>query len=737
MTGDRALLRLARLAGVAPSYEDAWHKQRQVAPETLRRILGAMGIAASDDRDVADSLARFHATEGEALLPPVATATAETASSVPVAVGDREDGRLHWSIALETGEHQEGAVRLAALPVLEQASDGAGKRRRVALPLDRALPVGYHRLSVVIGSARAETLLIIAPRRGHLGALAEARSWGVTAQLYGLRSTRNWGIGDFGDLAALAQGVARQGARALGINPLHALFPATPRMVSPYSPSSRLFVNPLYLDVTAVPDFAESTAAQAWLAAPETENALAAARGSALVDYERVAALKRAAFAMLHRSFAERHLGAGEAARTARGAAFRRFQQEGGRSLLTYATFTALHEHRVEAGAGGSWHDWPAPLRDAASPEVGRFAAGHRERIELHQYLQWEADRQLGVAARAGTAAGLSLGLYRDLAVGVDPSGADAWADPSLMVGDATVGAPPDILNMKGQDWGLAPFNPVMLRRQAYAPFIAALRASMRHSGVLRIDHAMGLRQLYWVPRGLSAADGAYVAYPLDDLRRILALESRRQRCAVIAEDLGTVPRGFTETMRESGVLSYRLLVFERDEEGGFLPPEEYPEFATASFSTHDIATLRGFWTGRDLEWRRKLDLYPSEGAAGSDAAERRRDRRRLLAALIAAGALSRSAAERLLPGDGEPVWERELAEAVHLFLARTPSLLVLMQLENALQELEQPNLPGTVDEHPNWRRRLPLSLERLLHDPLLLRLAAILAQERSPGKSR
>ena len=302
---------------------------------------------------------------------------------------------------------------------------------------------------------------------------------------------------------------------------------------------------------------------------------------------------------------------------------------------------------------------------------------------------------------------------------------------------EATVGAPPDILNMKGQDWGLAPFNPLMLRRQAYAPFIAALRASMRHSGVLRIDHAMGLMQLYWVPRGVSPAEGAYVAYPFEDLRRILALESRRHRCSVIAEDLGTVPNGFTETMRESGVLSYRLLLFERDEGGDFLRPEEYPSFATASFSTHDIASLRGFWTGRDLEWRRKLDLYPSEGAATSDQEERRRDRRRLLEALVAARTLSREAAERLLPKEDEPVYERELAEAVHRFLARTPALLALMQIEDTLQELEQPNLPGTVDQHPNWRRKLPLALDRLLQDPLFLRLSAILEQERAHGKPR
>jgi 4-alpha-glucanotransferase len=735
MTGDPALLRLARLAGVASSYEDAWHQRRPVAAETLRLMLAAMGIAAADDREVAQSIAALEEAEWGTLLPPVVTGVVDTPASVPLSVPGRQEGRLSWSLSLENGDHRRGAMSLDALPVLAEMGEGEGRRRRFAVPLDPATPPGYHRLAVTLGARHAETVLIMAPRRCHLADLEEARSWGVTAQLYGLRSPRNWGMGDLGDLALLAQGVARQGARTLGINPLHALFPAAPDHVSPYSPSSRLFLNPLYVDVTAVPDFAESTAAQAWRAAPATETMLEAARGSDLVDYARVAALKRPAFEMLYRSFAERHLGEGEAAQSERGAAFRRFQRERGRSLERFATFTALHEHMVEAGAGFSWRHWPAPLRDAASPEVAQFAAEHRQRVALHQYLQWEADRQLGAAARAGSAAGLSLGLYRDLAVGVSPDGADAWADPAIMVTDATIGAPPDLLNMKGQDWGLAPLNPLMLRRQAYGPFIAALRASMRHSGMLRIDHAMALRQLWWVPRNAGAAAGAYVAYALEDLRRVLALESQRQHCRVIAEDLGTVPAGFSEAMRETGILSYRLLLFERDKDGDFLPPEDYPELATASFSTHDIATLRGFWLGRDLEWRRALDLYPSVEHALSDEEERRRDRRRLLAALIAAGTLQRDAAARLLPKEDEPIYERELAEAVHRFLGESASRLVLMQLEDALAELEQPNLPATVNEHPNWRRKLPLALDQILHDPLFLRLAAAIGKARRAGE--
>ncbi len=728
---DRSLLRLARLAGIAPTYRDAWNKQRRVTPETLRMVLAAMGFAAASRSDLAAALAELEAEEWRALLPPVVTALDDETATVPVTIAGAQEDRASWTLMLESGEQREGSAALGDLQRL------AEKRRaqRLALPVGHSLPQGYHRLAVTVGALSEETALIVAPRAGHLPRELQpgGRAWGLTAQLYGVRSSRNWGMGDFSDLAALAAGAARRGARTLGINPLHALFPAEPRHISPYSPSSRLFLNPLYIDIEAVPDFAESTAAQLCIASPEAATRIAAVRDSDLVDYEQIAALKHPVFAELHRSFAARHLGAiRDGAVTERGAAFRRFQREGGRALAAYATFTALHEHMLGQGAGFSWQDWPAPLRDAGSPEVARFAAEHGARIELHQYLQWEADRQLGEAARAGERAGLSIGLYRDLAVGVDPNGAEAWADPSMMVAGATVGAPPDILNMKGQDWGLAPVNPVMLRRHAYAPFVAALRANMRHAGVLRIDHAMALMHLYWVPRGASAAQGAYVAYPFEDLRRIVALESRRQRCAVIGEDLGTVPAGFRETMRDSGVLSYRLLLFERGRGGNFLPPEDYPELAAASFLTHDLATLRGFWLGRDLEWRRRLDLYPRPEIAAKEEQERRRDRRRLLDALTRAGTLAPGAAKRLLPRDDEPIFEPELAEAVHRFLGRTKARLALLQIEDALGEIEQANLPGTVHEHPNWRRKLSLALEQALREPLFRRLAAALEEERA-----
>jgi len=717
---DRTLQRLAQTAGVAIAYRDAWKNQRRVSPETLRAILGAMGFAAASEDDIAASLDRLERAQWRSLLPPlVAMGAVDGPSTIPVTTDS--GGRARWRLRREDGEQHEGAVDLDALTVLAERRERAQRRRRLALPLPPELPPGYHRLLVSIDGDSAAAVVIVAPSRCYLppALAAGERGWALTTQLYSLRSERNWGMGDFTDLAALGAGAGQRGACLLGINPLHALFPAEPRHISPYSPSSRLFLNPLYIDVEAVPDFQPGMVAS---------DAVAAARASELIDHEAVARVKRAAFEALYHAFARAHLGAVD---SARGAAFRIFRDRGGRALEAFATFTALHEHMIARGGPFSWHDWPDGLRRAGSPEIVRFATEHRDRIELHQYLQWEADRQLGAAVAGAVAAGLSLGLYRDLAVGVDPNGAEAWADPSMMVSGASVGAPPDVLNLKGQDWGLAPVNPIALQQEAFTPFIAALRANMRHAGVLRLDHAMALKQLYWVPRGAGPAEGTYVSYPFAELRHILALESHRQRCAVIGEDLGTVPEGFSETMQQSGVLSYRLLLFERDGAGDFLPPEAYPTFASAAFSTHDIATLRGFWLGRDLEWRGDLDLYPDADAAERDLRDRRSDRRRLIEALLVAGTLERAVATRLLPRDAHSVYDPALVEAVYRFLGRSRALLVLVQIEDILGELEQPNLPGTVNEHPNWRRKLSRLVEEILDDPEFARLAAAVAAER------
>ena len=401
-------------------------------------------------------------------------------------------GGVEWHIRLENGD--------------ERAGSGDGDTLR----LPGGLPLGYHRLAVTAGSTQAEIDLIVAPRSCHLpeGLLPGARSWGLTAQLYGLRSERDWGIGDFTDLEMLCRRSGVLGAAAIGVNPMHALFAAEPRHFSPYSPSSRVWLNYLYIDVTAVPGFAEDEAVQALAPAA----AIAAARDADLIDYAAVAAVKRPVLEALF----ERFRGGDMESGTALAEEFRRFRDMGGQKLDDFAVFEALHEHFLGAGSEFSWHSWPAAVRDPRSAETAAFARERASRVRFFQFLQWIADRQLGRAAAPGREAGLTIGLYRDFAVGASPHGAEAWADNELVVSGASIGAPPDPLSRSGQNWGLAPLNPLVLRRRGFAPLITALRANMRHAGILRIDHVMGLRRLYWVPSGSPATSGAYVEYPFE-----------------------------------------------------------------------------------------------------------------------------------------------------------------------------------------------------------------------------
>jgi 4-alpha-glucanotransferase len=454
------------------------------------------------------------------------------------------------------------------------------------------------------------------------------------------------------------------------------------------------------------------------------------------IDYGAVAACKRPVLEALYRRFRARELGADGGARGPLGGQFREFQRAGGRALRDFARFEALHEHYYGRERHFSWTSWPAPMRNPRSPAVAGFARAHRERVEFFEFLQWEADRQLAAAAAAGRADRLSLGLYRDLAVGANPNGAEAWADQELVVPAVTIGAPPDPLSRAGQNWGLAPINPLVLRRRGFAPFVHALRANMRHAGILRVDHVMSLSRLYWVPGGMEASAGAYIAYPFDTLSRLVALESRRQGCAVIGEDLGTVPEGFRERMQRAQVLSYRVAVFERGEDGAFVSPRAYPALAAASAATHDIATVKGFWLGTDIAWRRRLHLYPDAEAQQNEASERACDRRRLLEALAREGLITPERFGEFLSESGEPAFSPALGDAILTYLARSRARLMLVQLEDVTGASEQANLPGTTDAHPNWRRRMPRPLEDIIAGPELRHVAALIEGAREQART-
>jgi (1->4)-alpha-D-glucan 1-alpha-D-glucosylmutase len=708
MGDPRELAALCARHGIATEWEDVWGEKRRVPEESLIALAGAFDDAARADASV--------------ILPPMVVAIRGAPATVPFARDTLPvQGALAWQIELEDGTRFEQ-------PWTPPRQDEAS----LALPAD--LPTGYHRLRILAsGAVLAESTLAVAPPRCYRPPAIEGdgRVWGCAAQLYSVRSERNWGIGDFTDLRTLVEHWGAHGAGIVAVNPLHALFPDNPEHASPYSPSSRLFVDVLYLDVEAIDDFRECEEAQQIVRSAAFQAELARLRELPLVDYKGVAAAKLPLLEKLHASFCDRH-GDG---RTPRGEAYLAFRRERGEALDRHGLFDALQEHfRRETGAWG-WPAWPEPYREPQSPEVLAFARAHVERIDFFCWLQWQADLQLAAVGAVAERLRLGVGLYQDLAVSVDRAGAETWSHRDLYVLEASVGAPPDEFNTSGQNWGLPPPHPERLRAAGFAPFIAMLRASMRHAGALRIDHVMALMRLYWVPPGASAAAGAYVSYPLRELLALIALESDRSRCMVIGEALGTVPEEMLCRLDDAGIFAYSVLWFERGKDGGFRPPADYPADALVSATTHDLPTIAGWWEGRDLTQRERFGVFPSEEVRLKAVLGRAEDRVRLLLALER---------ERLLPPGATldpasmPAATPEFAQAVHTLLARTPSRLFVAQLEDLLGLSDQVNLPGTTeDRHPNWRRKLPLALERMPQDRRFQALAGMLAVERPQSRVR
>lgn len=701
---ETAIERLAELAGIEPGYRDTEGRVRWVTPETRRAVLRALGHDPGSPAAVRAAVAALEEAPWRDTLPPVVVLrpapgqVPSLALVVPeAALGDT----LAWRIALEDGATLRGAVPLAGLPVLARRAGAGATRLRLVLPLPVELPPGYHRLEAELGPLGAATLLVQAPAMAWLPEwlTGGARVWGIGCPLFSLWSERSWGIGDFSDLGRLARLARTLGAGLVGLNPLHAPLPGAAADPNPYLRSSRRFLNPLHIDVTAL--------------APGAAPGAALPEAAAGIDYPLVHRVKHAALEALHRS--------GQADPQRRDAAapdLATFRREGGEPLTRFALFNAL----AEQFAPRPWRDWPAAVRGPTAPGIAAFRRERAERIDAQIWLQWIAERQLGAVAADGGAAG----LYRDLAVGVHPDGADVWAAPEEFITAARFGAPPDAFNPEGQDWGLPPPDPTALRAGGYAGFIAVIRANMRHAAALRIDHVMGLQRLYVVPAGGSPRSGAYVRYPLDDLLGILALESHRQRCLLVGEDLGTVPEGFRERLAEAGILSCRLLLFERWENGMFRRPGTYPRLAAAAFATHDLPTIRGWWQGRDLP---PAVRDPGEVPAAAPAAARRHDRALLLAALR-----DRDLAPEGLTADtiDDPVALAALIRAIHEFLARSPAALVLANLGDLLAETAQINRPGAADGSQNWRHRYRLPVEALASDGLVRGVADAIATARA-----
>ena len=709
---DSLLDSLARSRGIGDAYYDYRGELKPFSAGTKTAILAAMGCNVTDSDAIRREIEDLDAARWRTLLPPVAVIRPGRSAVVVAIPADLLDQPLAWSVVDADGTRRSGSTRAGDLTEVERREvDGRWLTRRL-LVLPEDLPRGYLALAATApGGATGECALAVAPGRCFEPAVLAGgeKLWGVAVQLYTLRSKDNWGIGDFADLEFVVRHCAMHGAAFVGLNPLHALFPSNPGHFSPYSPSTRHFLNVLYISLPRVPEFAEC--AEAVRRSEETSflAELDRLRATDVVDYAGVNQAKLPLLRLVYEHFAREHLARG----TPRARAFLAFQEERGETLRLHALHDAIDGHLRggDAGRYWGWPVWPDELRHPARPGVQVFAAEHAQSVRFHAWLQWVADEQLAAVQRLASELGMPIGLYGDYAVGVNPSGSETWSDQSVYRMGAGVGAPPDPLALKGQDWGIPPQDPYALVAARYRPFRNHIAANMRHFGALRLDHVMALFRQWWVPVGLGATEGGYVHYPLDDLMSVLALESERARCLVVGEDLGTVPDEMRRAMAEYAVYHYKVLLFEKHGDGSFLRPEQYVRRAIATVTTHDLPTLRGYWEGRDLALRDRLQLFPGDEIRRHVFDERSRDRVQLLSALESTG---------LRPADargGDTPFSAELARAIQLYLARSAAALAVLQIEDLIGMTEPVNVPGTSSEHANWQRKITATIDDVFED--------------------
>ncbi|ULN38459.1 4-alpha-glucanotransferase [Mycolicibacterium smegmatis] len=700
------LAELASRYGVAVDYED-WAGRRIAVPEsTLVAVLDALGVDAGTEDSRVAALAAHDREYWQRPLPPIVLGRSGATSTfwVHVTHGDA----VEVFLTLEDGTTRTGLRQVENNRPPFDLGDRLVGEASFELPAD--LPLGYHRLHVRVDGARgfeAETPVVLSPARLALPTrLGARRAWGMAVQLYSVRSRNSWGTGDLTDLTDLAVwSAARHGAGFVLINPLHAASPAPPMEPSPYLPTSRRFVNPLYLRVEAIPEYAEVRGRGRIRKIRTTVNQRAVRNGR--IDRDAAWKAKRAVLQQVYR--VPRSAG--------RNIAYAAYRAREGRSLDDFATWCALAERY-----GSDWHTWPAELQHPRREEVAAFAAAHHDAVDFHRWLQWQLDDQLTAAQATATQAGMELGIMSDLAVGVDPDGADAWSLQEVLALGVSAGAPPDEFNQLGQDWSQPPWRPDKLVEHAYEPFRAVVNTALRHSGGVRIDHIIGMFRLWWIPKGAAPTDGTYVRYDHEAMIGIIALEAHRSGAVVVGEDLGTVEPWVRDYLHDRGLFGTSILWFESDEGRGPLPAERWREYCLSSVTTHDLPPTAGYLAGEHVRLREELDLLTRP------AAEELADDRAAQAAWL--DELRRVG---LLGPDPSPDTETVVL-ALHRYLGRTPSKLLALSLTDAVGDLKTQNQPGTTDEYPNWRVPLsgpdgrPLLLEEVFDDVRAARLADAMA---------
>lgn len=683
---DERLASLATAAGISLHWTDANGRPQYVAPDAQRLLLDALELPAHSPQQIETSLQALDAQQHSAQLSPLITLE----QGQMLSLREHFSGYSPFQLTLEDGRRINARL------------DGDGNLPPISECGYQHLHIGEQQLTLAVTPG-------ICPNVQEL--TGKARSWGITAQLYSLRREGDGGVGDTLALETLVRHAAAKGADALAISPVHAMFAANPHQYSPYSPSSRLFFNVLHAALDSLFDAATIHSA---IAACGLQDELRRLEDLQLIDWPALAHSRQRLLRQLHQRLPDLPAWLQ--------ADFSAFCSQGGEALSQHCRFEALHSHLLGNTQASDWRGWPQHYRDPQHPEVLRFADAHAAEVSIHAFGQWLIARGLQRAQQTARESGMGIGIIADLAVGADAAGSQAWSRQAEFLSALTIGAPPDVINRAGQNWGVSAFSPNGLRQHGFRAFIEMLQANLAYAGGIRIDHVMGLQRLWLIPQGAPAEAGAYLNYPLTDLLRLLTLEASRHRALVVGEDLGTVPEGLREELARRNILGMRVLLFEQHD-GRFIPPQQWPHDALAVTTTHDLPSIGGWLNGHDIDWRLQAGHCTAEQTS-DDHPGRQREAAALVSALVESGHLATTAS-----------LDEERLEASIGFIGSTPASLALLPLEDITGQLEQPNLPGPGDIHPNWRRRYDTPVSTLLEQPAAARRLARLDAARQESR--
>lgn len=739
LNSDELIHELSGLCGILPEYWDIFGKKHVTQVNTMKAVLRAMKLRIDTADDIVMEIAEKKSQPWKNIIEPVhvLSVSAQPVSVplfIPINEGEESGLVVSWSLKYENGEETGARISGASLNLIEDRWIDGLRYIRTSLHISHS-GIGYYLLKVDCrhgerifpgGRNRLHKVsrIIVTPDTCYVPPeLKNRRAWGLSINLYSVRSAGNSGSGDFTDLGKIVKWVSDLKGSFVGINPLHAIPNTKPFGVSPYAPISRLYRNFIYIDIEKIPEVKESGELRKIISSGRYKKQAEVLRKQNFIDYEKIALLKekilRKAFGIFRQIHYETN--------TIRGREFRKFVAAEAGALESFSLFMALRNYMKKKKLF-AWQEWPGEYHDISGQAVEKFRKKHASEILFHKYVQWLLNGQLQEIAGNVKKLGMGIGLYNDLAVGSVGGGSDVWSYQEVFSCGSDVGAPPDDFSPYGQQWGFPPAIPEKLRESGYELFIQTIRKNMKHAGAMRIDHALGLFRLFWIPDGMTPKEGAYVSYPSEDLLRIIALESARNRTLVIAEDLGTIGENVREALSRFRMFSYRLFYFERNyPDPSFLSPRKYPEMALCAVTTHDLPTLSGYWTGRDIEVRRETAKYADNEQWLQQTLDRERDKSLILAALKSEGILhDEYPFDTAMSSEMTP----ELCVAIYEYLARTPCRLMLVSLDDIIGSLNQQNLPGTIDSHPNWIQKTTLTLEDILEDNRFGELSRMLSRE-------